>query len=133
MRCPNCRHENEEGANFCEECAAPLARAFAKCGHRLSPTAKFCPEYAHPTGVLPEALPAVRFTAPSRREDPHLKERPRGRAQAGHVLFADLNGLMEPLGFRAGQKRACDLDLYFVTVGEFTQKKCSCPPMPRPI
>src|SRR5262249_12099363 len=73
MRCPNCRHENEEGANFCEECAAPLARACAKCGHRLSPTAKFCPEDAHPTGVLPEALPAARSTAPSRREDPHLK------------------------------------------------------------
>ena len=84
MRCQKCQHDNEEGANFCEECAAPLARACAKCGHRLSPTAKFCPEYAHPTGVLPEALPAARFTAPSRREDPHLKERPRRRAQAGH-------------------------------------------------
>ena len=34
------------------------------------------------------------------------------------VLFADLNGSTEPLGFRAaGQKRAYDLDLYFVTVG----------------
>jgi len=27
MKCPRCQHENEAGAKFCEECAAPLARA----------------------------------------------------------------------------------------------------------
>ena len=30
MQCPRCQHENEAGAKFCEECAAPLARACAK-------------------------------------------------------------------------------------------------------
>lgn len=25
MKCPRCEHENETGAKFCEECAAPLA------------------------------------------------------------------------------------------------------------
>ena len=49
-------HENEPGAKFCEECAAPLAWACAKCGRPLSPTAKFCPECAHPTGHLPRRL-----------------------------------------------------------------------------
>ena len=37
MQCPKCRHENEDGATFCEECAAPLGRACVKCGRRLSP------------------------------------------------------------------------------------------------
>ena len=46
MTCPRCRHENEAGAKFCEECASPLARACVKCGRPLSPTAKFCPECA---------------------------------------------------------------------------------------
>ena len=41
MKCPRCEHEDEAGARLCEECAAPLARACAKCGRRLSPTAKF--------------------------------------------------------------------------------------------
>ena len=25
MQCPRCQHENEAGAKFCEDCAAPLA------------------------------------------------------------------------------------------------------------
>jgi predicted amidophosphoribosyltransferase len=48
MKCPRCQHENVADAKFCEECAAPLARACAKCGRQLSLTAKFCPECAHP-------------------------------------------------------------------------------------
>jgi hypothetical protein len=51
MKCSRCQHENEAGAKFCEECAAPLARTCAKCGRPLSATAKFCPECAHPTEV----------------------------------------------------------------------------------
>jgi hypothetical protein len=37
MKCPKCRHEKEEGAKFCEECAAPLGRACAKCGRLDAP------------------------------------------------------------------------------------------------
>ena len=50
MQCARCKHENRPGARFCEECAAPLARACANCGAQLSPSAKFCSECAHPAG-----------------------------------------------------------------------------------
>ena len=50
MKCPRCQHDDHPGAKFCEECAAPLARACANCGAQLSPTAKFCSQCAHPPG-----------------------------------------------------------------------------------
>ena len=55
MTCPRCRHENEAGAKFCEECATPLARACAKCGGHLSPTAKFCARVCAPNRALRRA------------------------------------------------------------------------------
>jgi hypothetical protein len=70
-----CRHENEAGAKFCEECAAPLARECAKCGRILSRTAKFCPECAHPTGSSAAPLPAQRFDSPESYTPKHLAER----------------------------------------------------------
>jgi double zinc ribbon protein len=63
MKCPRCQHENEGGARFCEECAAPLARVCANCGAPLSVTAKFCSECAHPAGRGAQAA-AHRFGAP---------------------------------------------------------------------
>ena len=53
MKCPHCQHENRLGAKYCEECATHLARVCANCGAPLSPTAKFCPECAHPSPLLP--------------------------------------------------------------------------------
>src|SRR5215510_9061971 len=107
MKCQKCRHENEEGAKFCEECAAPLTRTCAKCGRQLSPTAKFCPECAHPTG-LPGAPPAARrFTSPDSYTPKHLAERIvtskadlEGERKQVTVLFADLKGSMELLADR---------------------------------
>jgi predicted amidophosphoribosyltransferase len=58
MNCPRCQHENRSGAKFCEECAAPLARACANCGAQLSATAKFCSQYAR--RAVPAALPGPR-------------------------------------------------------------------------
>ena len=43
MKCPRCQHENEAGAKFCEECAAPLAWACAKCGRPLAADRKVLP------------------------------------------------------------------------------------------
>ena len=51
MKCPTCQTFNRAEAKFCEECAAPLARTCADCGHQLSPSAEFCPECASPTGA----------------------------------------------------------------------------------
>src|SRR5262245_64738580 len=42
MRCQSCSCENEEEAQFCEECGIPLVRACPSCGREVRPTAKFC-------------------------------------------------------------------------------------------
>jgi hypothetical protein len=104
MTCPRCRHENEAGAKFCEECAAPLTRACAKWGRPLSPTAKFCPECAHPTGSSVAPAPAQRFDSPESYTPRHLAEKIlnsksalEGERKQVTVLFADLKGSMELL------------------------------------
>ncbi len=106
MECHRCQHENRPGAKFCEECAAPLARACANCGAQLSPTAKFCSECAHPTGyAAPPATP--RFAAPEAYTPKHLAEKIltskgalEGERKQVTVLFADLKGSMELLADR---------------------------------
>ena len=107
MKCPRCQHENESGAKFCEECAAPLARACAGCGRQLAPTAKFCPECAHPTGLSAAPPPAHRFGFPESYTPKHLAERIltsktalEGERKQVTVLFADLKGSMELLADR---------------------------------
>jgi class 3 adenylate cyclase/tetratricopeptide (TPR) repeat protein len=117
MQCPRCQHENETGAKFCEECAAPLARACAKCGRQLSPTAKFCPECAHPTGLSSEAPPAPRFGSPESYTPKHLAEKIltskaalEGERKQVTVLFADLKGSMELLADRDPEEARKILD-----------------------
>ena len=107
MKCPRCQHENEAGAKFCEECAAPLAWACAKCGRPLAATAKFCPECAHPTGLSAARPPAPRFDAPESYTPKHLAEKIlisksalEGERKQVTVLFADLKGSMELLADR---------------------------------
>src|SRR5512137_32867 len=107
MKCPRCQHENEAGAKFCEECAAPLARTCGNCGRQLSPTAKFCPECAQPTGLAAEGAAAPRFTSPESYTPRHLAERIlnskaalEGERKQVTVLFADLKGSMELLADR---------------------------------
>ena len=107
MKCPRCQHENEAGAKFCEECAAPLARACTKCGRQLSPTAKFCPECAQPTGLSVGPPSALRFGSPESYTPKHLAERIltsrtalEGERKQVTVLFADLKGSMELLADR---------------------------------
>jgi class 3 adenylate cyclase len=102
MQCSRCRHENRPGAKFCEECAAPLARACRHCGAQLSPTAKFCSECAHPTGPA-----EARFTSPDSYTPKHLAEKIltskpalEGERKQVTVLFADLKGSMELLADR---------------------------------
>jgi len=107
MKCRRCQHENESGAKFCEECAAPLARTCAKCGRPLSPTAKFCSECAHPTGLSGAPLSAPRFDSPESYTPRHLAEKIltsksalEGERKRVTVLFADLRGSMELLADR---------------------------------
>ena len=107
MQCPRCRHENEAGAKFCEECAASLARTCANCGRQLSPRAKFCPECAHPTERSAAPPQARRFGSPEVYTPKHLAEKIltsrsalEGERKQVTVLFADLKGSMELLADR---------------------------------
>src|SRR5437867_1873427 len=107
MKCLRCQHENEAGAKFCEECAAPLALACAKCGRPLSPTAKFCPECAYPTGLSTAPPPAHRFDSPESYTPKHLAEKIltsksalEGERKQVTVLFADLKSSLELLADR---------------------------------
>ena len=107
MKCPRCQHENESGAKFCEECAAPLARTCVNCGLQLSPAARFCPGCAHSTGLAGQAPSAPRLTSPESYTPKHLAERLltsraalEGERKQVTVLFADLKGSMELLADR---------------------------------
>jgi class 3 adenylate cyclase/tetratricopeptide (TPR) repeat protein len=116
MKCPRCQQENRPGGKFCEECAAPLARACVNCGAQLSATAKFCSECAHPAG--PAAPPAPQgFGAPETYTPKHLAERIinskaalEGERKQVTVLFADLKGSMELLADRDPEEARTTLD-----------------------
>ena len=106
MRCPQCQHQNRDGAKFCEECAAPLARACANCGSQLSASAKFCSECAHPA-ASPPTRAQPRLAAPEAHIPRHLAEKiltsksaVEGERKHVTVLFADLKGSMELLADR---------------------------------
>jgi class 3 adenylate cyclase len=116
MRCPRCQHENRPGAKFCEECAAPLARACTNCGAQLSATAKFCSECAHPAGPATSPTPQ-RFRAPEGYTPKHLAEKIltsktalEGERKQVTVLFADLKGSMELLADRDPEEARKILD-----------------------
>src|SRR3990167_9375560 len=87
MRCPQCQHQNRDGAKFCEECAAPLARACANCGSQ--PRAQ--PRLSAPEAHIPRHLAEKILTSKSAVE---------GERKHVTVLFADLKGSMELLADR---------------------------------
>jgi class 3 adenylate cyclase/tetratricopeptide (TPR) repeat protein len=106
MKCAKCQHENRPGAKFCEECAAPLARACVNCGAQLTPSAKFCSECAFPASQATPAMPQ-RFAAPDRYTPKHLAEKIlhskaalEGERKQVTVLFADIKGSMELIADR---------------------------------
>src|SRR6195256_5170076 len=111
MKCPKSQTFKRAQAKFCEECAAPLARNCANCGHQLSPSAKFCPECACPTvgsenlqTSVPDQWP---FGSPENYTPDHLarkiltsKSALEGERKQVTVLFADLKASMELLADR---------------------------------
>src|SRR5690349_13435418 len=107
VKCLRCQHENEAGAKFCEECAAPAARVCGGCGRPLSPIANYCPECARPASTAATSAMSPRFSAPDAYTPQHLAERIltsraaiEGERKQVTVLFADLKGSMEMLADR---------------------------------
>jgi double zinc ribbon protein len=100
--CPQCRFENREGVNFCEECGAKLEVACPSCGAAIPPGRKFCGSCGKPLAA--GATPAPRFASPETYTPKHLAERIltskaalEGERKQVTVLFADLKGSMELL------------------------------------
>jgi class 3 adenylate cyclase/tetratricopeptide (TPR) repeat protein len=117
MNCPRCQHENEADAKFCEECAAPLARACAKCGRQLSLTAKFCPECAHPVAG---AVSKQRFVSPEAYTPQHLAEKIltsktalEGERKQVTVLFCDVVNSTPLAEFLGAERMHSVLDRFF--------------------
>ena len=100
MKCPRCQHENPEGARFCEECAAPLARICSSCGAALSAAAKFCHACAHPSAGAASRSPDT-YT-PKHLAEQILTSRGalEGERKQITVLFADMKGSTELLADR---------------------------------
>lgn len=53
MRCPNCDHLNESGANFCSRCGSPLGSAEAEATATLAPIEVETEEEAHLRDLKP--------------------------------------------------------------------------------
>jgi class 3 adenylate cyclase/tetratricopeptide (TPR) repeat protein len=101
MKCPKCQHENTLEAKFCEECAAPLARACANCGAQVSSTARFCSQCGQ---SLKPVAHDPRFASPKHYTPQHLADKIltsrvalEGERKQVTVLFADIKGSMELL------------------------------------
>jgi pSer/pThr/pTyr-binding forkhead associated (FHA) protein len=53
MRCPNCEHLNEAGANFCSRCGSPLSTVEAEATATLAPIEVETEEEAHVKELKP--------------------------------------------------------------------------------
>src|SRR5215813_10608440 len=60
MKCTSCGFENEQGAQFCEQCGSKLVLACPGCGREVRPTAKFCSKCGTPLQVKEKLVPAQR-------------------------------------------------------------------------
>jgi class 3 adenylate cyclase/tetratricopeptide (TPR) repeat protein len=70
MKCPECQHENREGAKFCLECGAKLESLCPECGAELPPAAKFCDECG--TRIVGDTTSPAETVAPQ-LEDMHAQ------------------------------------------------------------
>ena len=105
MRCPNCQHENQPSAKFCQECATLLPKVCPNCGSPLPESAKFCAQCAHPVAA-PQHL-----ASPAQYTPKHLAEKIltsksalEGERKLVTVLFCDIANstpLAEKLGAEA--------------------------------
>ena len=80
MRCWKCGAENPDRANFCVECAAPLARRCPSCNATNPPTAKFCLECAKSLEAV--GIPAAGVAS--------ARQTPDGERRHLTLLFCDL-------------------------------------------
>ena len=115
MTCPRCRAQSREGARFCEQCGAKLARACASCGAEVAPEARFCGSCG---AALAAGAPGpARFSDPQSYTPKHLADKIltgrgalEGERKLVTVLFADVKGSMELLADRDPEEARRILD-----------------------
>jgi adenylate cyclase len=84
VRCSGCGTENPDGAKFCKQCGAALARSCPHCGAAVPVGARFCVECGNSLPNAPAAAPATR--------DSLRGAAPAEERRKATVLFADLSG-----------------------------------------
>src|SRR5262245_37020772 len=110
MICSACRHDNREGAKFCDSCGAKLERRCPACAQPVREASRFCDACGHKLdqpAPTPEAAPAEtiadhlaqRFAGytPRHLADKILTSRAalEGERKLVSVLFADCAGFTE--------------------------------------
>jgi class 3 adenylate cyclase/tetratricopeptide (TPR) repeat protein len=97
MRCPQCGHDNPDGAKFCGECGTRFESRCPSCGTGNPPANKFCHECGQ--ALAPPPAPAARFASPQSYTPKHLAEKIltartalEGERKQVTVLFADVSG-----------------------------------------
>ncbi len=113
MKCPKCKAENPEVANFCGECGAELERVCPKCNYLNLPQFKFCNKCGStlifPTQEAPkelsfdEKLTKIQRYLPKDLTQKILAQRDKieGERKQVTVMFCDMEGytgLTEKLG-----------------------------------
>ena len=116
MTCPRCQASSREGARFCEQCGARLARACPSCGAEVAAEARFCGGCG---AALAAGAPAAggRFADPQSYTPKHLADKIlttrsqlEGERKLVSVLFADVKGSMELLADRDPEEARRILD-----------------------
>lgn len=103
MVCSACGAENRQGAKFCSDCGAPMARACPSCGSPITDTDKFCSECGF----------SLRATPPS----PVDQER-----RFVSVLFIDLVGFTPLTERRDSEEVRSMLTMYFERAREIVHR-----------
>ena len=73
-RCPQCQHENPQGARFCNGCGARAELACAQCGQVNPSGSRFCNGCGAKLGDPAPSGPEARFTSPESYNPRHLAE-----------------------------------------------------------
>ena len=96
MKCPECQHENREGAKFCIKCGEKFGVKCPNCGNSLPFEALFCDECGHTLAELKET-PSVDYSEPQSYTPKFLADKIlttrssiEGERKLVTVLFADV-------------------------------------------
>ena len=100
MKCPQCQHENREGARFCEECGAKLQLVCPTCGSEVAnPEARFCDECGARLVSAETVVPKLEdmrdrlyIPEPLRRQMDTAEQEMAGENRLVTALFADISG-----------------------------------------